>query len=314
MSLLIYLTLGLMLWAGHTFAQCWRNVTCTGPSTAAFPGAWDENIYAPASRTIPPKFVLSWPGLLQQPYGSEVYLEGNGSLVTYDFGIEVGGILSFDYSSLGSGSIGIAFTESKDFVGEWSDASNGAFRGPDGALYTNLTGASTNRTYVMPEEKLRGGFRYLTLFLTTNSSARASIGQVNVELDFQPTWANMRAYQGYFHSSDELLNRIWYAGAYTIQSNCVPTNTGRQVPFLRIGWANNATLGMIAGTQSRTFLISNRSRRNYHSGRGQTRQSRMARRYGNCSAIELLQRRGPRQCQECSSSHVRHTESNRCIC
>jgi len=40
-----------------------------------------------------------------------------------------------------------------------------------------------------------------------------------------------------------LLNRIWYAGAYTLQSNAVPVNTGRQVPTLSYGWANNATMG-----------------------------------------------------------------------
>lgn len=55
--------------------------------------------------------------------------------------------------------------------------------------------------------------------------------------------ANLRAYQGYFHSSDELLNKIWYSGAYTLQTNNVPPNTGRWVPMLSGGWANNGTLG-----------------------------------------------------------------------
>jgi hypothetical protein len=83
----------------------------------------------------------------------------------------------------------------------------------------------------------------MTVFLETNSTAQAVLQDVSVDLDFQPTWPNLRAYQGYFHSSDELLNQIWYAGAYTLQSNMVPTDTGRQVPFLTNGWANNATLG-----------------------------------------------------------------------
>lgn len=169
-------------------------------------------------------------------------LSGNGSLVTYDFGKEVGGIISFKYKSNGTGELGIAFTEAKNFVGEWSDSSNGEFKGPDGALYTSFNGSLTT-TYTMPQQRLRGGFRYMTVFLETNSTASASLSDVAVELDFMPTWPDLKAYQGYFHSSDELLNRIWYAGAYTLQSNCVPTNTGRQVPFLITGWANNATLG-----------------------------------------------------------------------
>lgn len=57
------------------------------------------------------------------------------------------------------------------------------------------------------------------------------------------TIANLRAYQGYFYSSDETLNKIWYSGAYTLQTNNVPPNTGRQIPALTSGWANNGTLG-----------------------------------------------------------------------
>jgi hypothetical protein len=95
----------------------------------------------------------------------------------------------------------------------------------------------------MPDEWMRGGFRYMTAFLTTNSSAWFNVTDVQLELSFQPTWANLRAYQGYFYCDDELLNRIWYAGAYTLQTNAVPTNTGRWVPMLADGWANNGTLG-----------------------------------------------------------------------
>lgn len=95
----------------------------------------------------------------------------------------------------------------------------------------------------MPDLKLRGGFRYLTLFLVTNGTTTMKISDVNLEISFQPTWSNLRAYQGYFHSDDDTLNKIWYSGAYTLQTNAVPTNTGRQVPFVVTGWANNGTLG-----------------------------------------------------------------------
>lgn len=98
-------------------------------------------------------------------------------------------------------------------------------------------------TYVMPRNKLRGGFRYRTVFLITNSTASATLDEVDVLLDFQPTWPNLRAYQGYFHSNDDLLSRVWYAGAYTLQSNSTPSNAGRQVPFVGVGWDNNGTVG-----------------------------------------------------------------------
>lgn len=95
----------------------------------------------------------------------------------------------------------------------------------------------------MPDKVMRGGFRYLTVFLITDAVTTIKLSDIQLEISFQPTWSNLRAYQGYFHSDDELLNRIWYAGAYTLQTNSVPVNTGRWVPMLPNGWANNGTLG-----------------------------------------------------------------------
>ena len=223
------------------YAQCWRNTPCTGPSQAAFPGAWDKFNYAPASRTVLPATTLTWPDLTPSAYLGSSQLSGNGSLVTFDFGIEVGGIVSLDWTSNADASLGLAFTESKKFVGEWSDSSNGLFTGYDGAIYGSVSVGSGS--YTMPDKSLRGGFRYLTIFLLANdTSTNVTISDIHLEIGFQPTWTDLRAYQGYFHCSDDLLNRIWYAGAYTLQTNAVPTDTGRQVPMLTYGWANNATL------------------------------------------------------------------------
>ena len=221
---------------------CWTGSPCTGPESEAFEGPWSKNMYSPRSRVVNPNSIISWPHLHETPYPASYALSHNGSLVTYDFGKEVGGLVTLAYTGSGNGQLGIAFSEAKSFIGEWSDSSNGQFgEGRDGALYTTVDSGRT--TYQMPKKRLRGGFRYMTVFLETNSTATAILEHVSVELAFQPTWPNLRAYQGYFHSSDELLNRIWYAGAYTLQSNMVPTDTGRQVPFLINGWANNATLG-----------------------------------------------------------------------
>lgn len=95
----------------------------------------------------------------------------------------------------------------------------------------------------MPDKVMRGGFRYMTAFLISESSSTVVINNIKLEISFQPTWSNLQAYQGYFHCNDELLNRIWYAGAYTLQTNAVPVNTGRWVPMLADGWVNNGTLG-----------------------------------------------------------------------
>ena len=95
----------------------------------------------------------------------------------------------------------------------------------------------------MPDKYLRCGFRYLTVFLVTADSGSVQIDDLSLELAFKPTWSNLRAYQGYFHCNDELLNRIWYSGAYTLQTNEVPVTTGRVAKGITSGWANNGTLG-----------------------------------------------------------------------
>lgn len=160
--------------------------------------------------------------------------------MVFDFGKEVGGIVSLQYTSSGSGALGLAFTEGKNWIGEWSDSSNARYH--DGALYANFS-SSGSHSYAMPDKFLRGGFRYLTIFLITDDSATVQLKDISLELAFQPTWSNLRAYQGYFHCSDELLNRIWYSGAYTLQTNEVPVTTGRINSGLTSGWLNNGTLG-----------------------------------------------------------------------
>ncbi|KAL1986285.1 hypothetical protein VTN96DRAFT_6653 [Rasamsonia emersonii] len=235
----------LLVFSSLSSAQkCWRNTTCTGPADTAFPGTWEKNIYAPSSRTVRPQKILSSHGEpAYQPGSGKYVLKGNGSQIVFDFGLEVGGIVTVDYTATGAGTLALAFTEAKNWIGEWSDSSNGAFKGPDGYLAQNIT-RSGKGTYTMPDDKLRGGFRYLTAFLmTTSNSTSIDITDVSLEIAFQPTWSNLRAYQGYFHSNDELLNRIWYSGAYTVQTNAVPVNTGRRVPFVSSGWENDGLLG-----------------------------------------------------------------------
>lgn len=245
---ILFVQLGtLALSAVAETASCWRNTTCTGPAKSSFPGVWEESIYAPSSRLVRPESILQVSGSRTsfQPGTGHNILSGNGSQIVFDFGIEVGGIVTVNYTAPAAGStLNLAFSEAKNWIGEFSDSSNGAFKGGDGYLSYGISTVG-NGSYTMPDAKIRGGFRYLTLFLTTNSTSNLTLDvtDITLEIGFLPTWANLRAYQGYFHSNDELLNRIWYSGAYTIQTNMVPTNTGRQIPVVDYGWDNNATLG-----------------------------------------------------------------------
>lgn len=233
--------------AAEELPACWRNSTCSGPTNPAFPGPWDVYNFAPRSRFVAPQKVLSLPGAdLVGDYeknGTIIKATSDGSV--FDFGLEVGGILSFDYALTGNltnASIGLAFTEAKDYIGRKSDNSNGG-QGQDNALLYALN-TTRDGAYVMPDISLRGGFRYLTVFLLASSDTSLTVRNVKLEISFQPTWPNLRAYQGYFHSSETLLDRIWYSGAYTLQTNSVPGNTGRaNVQTDRVGWNNAAYIG-----------------------------------------------------------------------
>ncbi|UQC89131.1 bacterial alpha-L-rhamnosidase domain-containingprotein [Colletotrichum lupini] len=236
------------LLANYCSAECWRNTTCDGPSSASFPGVWDQYNYAPTSRNVTPKYILSSPsGAAISNFTAPVNLSSQIDGLVFDFGVEVGGIVTIDYklSQFTNATLGLAFTEAKNYIGRKSDNSNGG-TGQDGALAYNITSGAAG-TYIMPDPKLRGGFRYLTLFLTpfgSSSTVSVEIRNISLEISFQPTWSDLRAYQGYFHSSDELLNRIWYSGAYTIQTNSVPGKTGRiSGTSGRTSWQNDAYIG-----------------------------------------------------------------------
>lgn len=222
---------------------CWRDSNCSyGPSGPSFNGTWDKYNYSPADRTVSPITIYStdFDEISSFPPASPVTLSGNGSTLIFDFGQEVAGIITVAYSAQGSGSLGLAFSETRNWTGQWSDSSN-SFNTVDGAIYATIASTSSD-TYTVPDAKLRGGFRYLTLFTTTSSTISLSISDITLEISYAPTWSDLRAYGGYFYSSDDLLNRIWYAGAYTLQTTSIPATTGREYPVQSAGWANDADL------------------------------------------------------------------------
>lgn len=233
-------------------AGCWRDTTCTGPSSAAFPGPWDKYNYAPSSRTVSP-INYSPPGggaVTNFPSIDFATLSGSNTQLIFDFGQEVGGIVTVVYSAVGTGNLGLAFSEASNFTGPASDSSNGNFH-TDGALFTTVS-TTQEANYTMPLASLRGGFRYLTVFAQSVASDNlaVTIHDVTVDLAFQPTWTNLRAYQGYFSCSDPLLNQVWYAGAYTLQTNAVPSHTGRAFPIINNGWSNDYDLSLRTGVDS----------------------------------------------------------------
>lgn len=232
--------------AGATLAVPASAAPASTPST--HPGnhshPWDAYNFAPASRTVTPKSVYRTTGTVLHAKdvlrSRPASLVGSGASITLDFGEEVGGLVSVHFaSSTDTGQqLGLAFTESSQYVGTSSDASNGG-GGADGAIHADATADST---WTMPQDKLRGGFRYLTLF--TDGTGTIAIDDVSLTISFTPSMTDLRDYDNYFYSSDPLLNRIWYAGAYTVQTNTIAPTTGRVWGPPATGWDNSGTVGV----------------------------------------------------------------------
>lgn len=234
----------------------------------AFDGPWNANIFAPASRVVWPKNVLNWAGNLTGSY-YPLYnvLKGNGSRIIFDFGIEVGGLVTVDYGAQGQATLGMAFSESKSWMGEYSDLStlpvyplgkyNNGSNINDGYLFDVSNASLYWNRYTMPESKLRGGFRYLTLFLkdTPSNETSVAIYGVQLEISFMPTWPDLRAYQGFFQCSDETLNKLWYSGAYTLQTNTISPLTGRNPPMMGDRSNGNRSRGVETSRWSSTTRV-----------------------------------------------------------
>ncbi|MFD0684809.1 alpha-L-rhamnosidase-related protein [Actinomadura fibrosa] len=204
---------------------------------------WDRYNFSPSSRTVRPVAVFSTTGTVGDPSavlkGRKTTLTGAGSSVTLDFGKEIGGLTTLHFArSSGTAKVGLAFNESSEYVGTTSDASTGGPRSRDGALIADVDGATA---YTTPARYLRGGFRYLTVFLAEGE--RVDLDGVSLYFTAAPEMKDPAKYANYFYSSDDLLNRIWYAGAYTVQLNTISPKTGRIWEAPAALWDNTGAVG-----------------------------------------------------------------------
>lgn len=236
------------------------------PSPAPAPGGPGSQFnLAPQSRTVTPVQVFTSTGTVtrQGDAGTSSDLNGQGSSITFDFGKEVGGYVTLGLgpATMGGGNLGLTYSESStDISASHSDASNGGTNNepPDeypanpgqpidtASVAPTVPGASTQPTAA---SQLRGGFRYLTV--TDEGPGTIDLQGVSVQITFAPGMKNLRDYPNYFVSNDNLLNRIWYAGAYTVQTDTIAGNQGRVWGPPAVGWNNSGTIG----PANETFLV-----------------------------------------------------------
>ena len=181
-----------------------------------------QYVLAPTSRTLYPESIRFVNGTISSPEallgnataGGTTTLTGAAG-VTYDFEKNIGGIVSLNVTSVSDSNqyIGVTFTESSLWIsGASCDATNN--NGLDEPLWFQPQEAGI---YTAPKEKQRGAFRYMSI--VTNGTGSVSVSNASVYFNNAPDAADadIGDYPGYFDSSDTMLNRVWYAGAYTTQ-------------------------------------------------------------------------------------------------
>lgn len=206
---------------------------------------WEAYILSPKSRTVRPVSIYALSG------DAVVTSDSNGfnlslnpaAQVSLDFGIEVGGLASFNTETeTDTGpQLSLAFAESPINVRSISDDATGSVASQDWDRELNVSVQAGETYYSMPHERFRGGFR----FMTVTAKAPIKVSNITCAIGFSPSQTDLRDYSGYFYTpDDDLLTRIWYAGAYTVQTTIGPVDTGRFLPQVRPGWAYNSSTGV----------------------------------------------------------------------
>ncbi|KAJ7284483.1 glycoside hydrolase family 78 protein [Mycena rebaudengoi] len=228
---------------------------CAGYVFGWSAGPWDKYIHAPTGRTVRSSSVHSADGSVERPTTTSALFTRTNSTLVLDFGKQVGGRISVSFGAQTSpnAALGVGFSESTQFITPLGSDLSQDMSNPD--LYITFTpAAGVNSTLVAPSKNLRGGFRYLSLFALSD----AVLEVVDVSLEYTPApqvadASSLGDYNGYFYAkNDDVLNRIFYAGAHTIQLNTIGAGQGRKFPPVfsgNSGWDDSAPLPPLSADQ-----------------------------------------------------------------
>lgn len=191
-------------------------------SVAAAQVPYMQYVLTPKSRTLRPATVYNVNGTVSAAQdlvaGRNANTTFSGpSAVTYDFGKNVAGLVSFNVSSASNPAfIGISFTESSLWISpDGCDATADA--GIDEALWWQV---QSGGHYAAPRQNERGGFRYLNVY--HNTTGNVTLSDLTVYYTAVPNYSEQQLaagiQTGYFHCEDEQINRVWYAGKCVRQS------------------------------------------------------------------------------------------------
>lgn len=231
----------------------------SAPSTT-----WQSYVLAPHDHTMQPASVyradprdgqiIGDPGATLPGGHGSVRLQSTGGragspLLTLDFGQEVAGRIRVDVldASQPRPQLHICYSESTRFMAVQPGQNGGETAYAPGCDTANIPGGTPGSAYTwdadshqlpltdaalpttLTDPQIRGGFRYATFFL--DGPGWVDLSHVSMQFTAVPGEKHPDAYQGNFLSSDDQLNRIWYAGAYTVQIDTTAADTGKAWPY-----------------------------------------------------------------------------------
>jgi hypothetical protein len=190
---------------------------------------WQQYIRAPKTPIAQPIRIVSTSGNVK---GAEALLTPGSARVAIltrtatdteptsillDYGIEVGGVPSFDIAMVtGSPELRASYSEFLGYAG--IDGDRAGTHSADPHRYDIYT---VTRPGTITNPNIQGGERYQMISLTTSGSV--SLRSATIQVTHYV--ASLSDYRGHFVCSDEGLNKIWYASAYTVQTNMLPTGS-----------------------------------------------------------------------------------------
>jgi hypothetical protein len=186
---------------------------------AAARAGWRSYVETPSSAIVTPVRIVRVSGdvagaqALLHPDGHQTatmsYSQGGAKPeIVLDFGKEVGGVPHFDVGAFsGSPVLEADYSEQLAHLTDGTESAQGFTRSGDPRRADQFP-ISSNGALTSPYG-IQGGERYIRLTL----SSPGTVALHSAAIDFT---AYREPPRGYFLSSDDLLNRIWYAGAYTL--------------------------------------------------------------------------------------------------
>lgn len=195
---------------------------------------WARYVEAPSDLNVGPVSIVSTSGdvrnasaLLHPGHGAAVLTRTSSDTgatdILLDYGKDVGGLPYFAVAdATASPNLHVSYSEG----GQYADQPDGDTNpttgiprpGEDPHRYDDYTVTAPG---TISASFIQGGERYERISLTTPGTLALRAAGIH----FMAYDATPDKYQGWFLSSDDTLNRIWYAGAYTTQLNMIPANT-----------------------------------------------------------------------------------------